>query len=746
MIDGSSSFKLETIKIHERSKGHLISSEMYLNLIEKPAAAPALKAHLNMTKQVRDKMNIKFRNIHAVLKNRKSFRDYMWLCDLDEAKGLEPGETYRNQKAAKNFAQSICDTERKKRADLMKNCFFTIISDGSTDCSITEQEIVYVRYAKCGQVHVDFVGLGTPSCPDADGIFQCILKVLKTYISCDSDKVKTSLVGFGCDGASVMLGKYGGVASKFRNIQPSIVVVHCVSHRLELAYKDSIKKNETYEKAISLLMGVYYFYKNSPKMRQCLRKICNITGTACLIPARVGGTRWIGHLWRAVDVFLKMMCPIFEQMSDVVNQKSGKESKNKARGFLRWMTTSSVIGYLCLLKDVLKPLHILSNKLQATALIVPEVPIALECAKLTLEVFKDSNGPTLENYLRNTAQFNGVNLNYPASPESLTDMRYALVVNILKHIDDRLEDLNSDTIAATKISCFKLWPEYSKREELRVFGNQEVATLVQHFKNIIPEALQQNIEEEWISFRSAVYSRYKDDVHSLSWPLVWREYHFPAVQSVIDICLTLPSSSAEAERGFSVMKRTKTDGRACLQSTALNICMSVDMLTPSVRDFDPTPAVEHWLCKSVAPRRPLFMENKKGPQTKAYQSEPSIDVTTSESAIDVTTPSIHSEPSIDLTISESSIDVTTPSIHSEPSIDLTISESIDVTTPSFHSEPSIDVTISQSSTDVTTSSIHSEQAEMSDSDSDEGFDDCYSDSDEDNEMTEKDVEQFLRHN
>jgi hypothetical protein len=41
-------------------------------------------------------MEILFRNTHALAKNSKSVKDFTWLCELDEAKGLSIGKTYRN--------------------------------------------------------------------------------------------------------------------------------------------------------------------------------------------------------------------------------------------------------------------------------------------------------------------------------------------------------------------------------------------------------------------------------------------------------------------------------------------------------------------------------------------------------------------------------------------------------------------------------------------------------------------------
>ena len=94
-------------------------------------------------------MELLFRNAHAVVKQRKSFKDYEWLCRLDEMKGLKPGGTYRHANNAKIFAE-----RNSLREKIMKARFFSITSDGSTDCAITEQEIVFIRLAVEGELLV----------------------------------------------------------------------------------------------------------------------------------------------------------------------------------------------------------------------------------------------------------------------------------------------------------------------------------------------------------------------------------------------------------------------------------------------------------------------------------------------------------------------------------------------------------------------------------------------------------------
>ena len=39
-----------------------------------------------------------FRNVDALIKKRRPFTDFIWMCELDEIKGVYIGETYRNEK------------------------------------------------------------------------------------------------------------------------------------------------------------------------------------------------------------------------------------------------------------------------------------------------------------------------------------------------------------------------------------------------------------------------------------------------------------------------------------------------------------------------------------------------------------------------------------------------------------------------------------------------------------------------
>ena len=68
----------------------------------------------------------------------------------------------------------------------------------------------------------------------------------------------------------------------------------------------------------------------------------------------------------------------------------------------------------------------------------------------------------------------------------------------------------------------------------------------------------------------------------------------------MDLILTIPASSADAERGFNRLKIAKSDWRSKLSDTNLSDQMTIMLEGPSIVMFDPAPAINLW---SMTPRR-----------------------------------------------------------------------------------------------------------------------------------------------
>jgi hypothetical protein len=94
----SSNFKLESVISHETSEQHLRSVDKQSAKENSTVNSAAAKIVQSLNKKVFNRMTNLFRNVHALIKKRRPFTDFIWMCELDEIKGVDIGDTYRNEK------------------------------------------------------------------------------------------------------------------------------------------------------------------------------------------------------------------------------------------------------------------------------------------------------------------------------------------------------------------------------------------------------------------------------------------------------------------------------------------------------------------------------------------------------------------------------------------------------------------------------------------------------------------------
>ena len=61
-----------------------------------------------------------FRNAHVTAKQNKPLTDYKWLCQVDKSKGLDIGNTYQTELAARDFIGCRAKYERDTTVTLLK--------------------------------------------------------------------------------------------------------------------------------------------------------------------------------------------------------------------------------------------------------------------------------------------------------------------------------------------------------------------------------------------------------------------------------------------------------------------------------------------------------------------------------------------------------------------------------------------------------------------------------------------------
>ena len=118
---------------------------------------------------------------------------------------------------------------------------------------------------------------------------------------------KEKLVGMGADGASVNLGKKGGVAALLRRDMPHIIDFHCLSHQLELAILEMQKSCVLVSTVYDVLQLIWKTYHYSSKSTRELQSIGTELGINVLKPTQVSGTRWLPHISRALKVLITLL-------------------------------------------------------------------------------------------------------------------------------------------------------------------------------------------------------------------------------------------------------------------------------------------------------------------------------------------------------------------------------------------------------------------------------------------------------
>ena len=111
--------------------------------------------------------------------------------------------------------------------EIQQTRFLGVLVDESTDISVTQKLVVYVRF-----MTEDFVPKNRFLKNLSDGKAATILDTLKAVLAEKRlpHPVLSKVFGLGSDGAAVMTGVKGGVSGLMKNENP----MHCLAHRLAL--------------------------------------------------------------------------------------------------------------------------------------------------------------------------------------------------------------------------------------------------------------------------------------------------------------------------------------------------------------------------------------------------------------------------------------------------------------------------------------------------------------------------------
>ncbi|XP_033100762.1 zinc finger protein 862-like, partial [Anneissia japonica] len=182
--------------------------------------------------------------------------------------------------------------------------FFGLLIDDLTDIAVMEQMITFIQYFnfETSQVETKFLFiddlLKESTSADAETIYNVLIKNIEEF-QLPLGKLK----GLVTDGAAVMVGKNNGLAAKLKAVNPSIITVHCICHRLALACTDSNVALKYIDEVQLIVTQLWKLFEYSPKKMaaylKCQQSIKNIVlgesnkNIICKKLKKACKTRWL---------------------------------------------------------------------------------------------------------------------------------------------------------------------------------------------------------------------------------------------------------------------------------------------------------------------------------------------------------------------------------------------------------------------------------------------------------------------
>ncbi|XP_045421540.1 sperm flagellar protein 2 isoform X2 [Lemur catta] len=307
-----------------------------------------------------------------------------------------------------------------------------------------------------------------------------------------------------------------------------------------------------------------------------------------------GGRRWLHGLQTALQNFLKGYPAIVQQLHSASKGKSDS-SQQKAKDLLESLLQANIIKFAHFLVDVINVLSILSRVSQNRNSSIADIFSTLESTLEMLQIYQTRPGPK-ERRVDSVTSFHG---NCLRGKENISAMRLMVLTHLIKRLEGCFRDASHYVMRATMIGSFKLWPTKINQE----FGEREVSILLAHYEPVL-EAANVKLDEvdtEWGMLKFEIYARFQN-IRKLTWDFVNSIYlhKYPNILTLVDLVLTLPASSAEAERGFSQMKRTKSHMHAKIEDESMTDALIIHLNSPDINNFDPREAIHLWNTRTLS--------------------------------------------------------------------------------------------------------------------------------------------------
>ena len=479
------------------------------------------------------------------------------------------------------------------RTSIVESCnnskFFTLIADETTNTSTREQVSVCLRYLERDpisnkiSIKEDFLDFVMATSTTGEHLAELLIETL------NNAGINTmNMRAQGYDGAANMSGKYNGVQARILQIVPGAMYVHCKSHCLNLAIVHSCKDTSVRNVMSTVQEVAFSFDYSSKKLQAFYQELDSDATTKENMDKRTKlrtlcETRWTSRA-DALYTF-KTSFPVvvhaLERLQGLGDDKAGQ--------YLASITRFEFVIALVVSEHILQSTVYLSKFLQGIECDLLEA--TKEC-KTVIELLRaerldesvwdelyqsalDLSEPfdIVENMPRRCGR-QTTRANQPAD----TPKQYWKVSLYIAFIDHMIMELESRLIKSEN----RFFAQYLLPRVIGNITNEQIATLYETYQTDLTCNLDE-FKREVVRWRTRWSITPRDQMPtSLCETLdAVNPVLYPSIDTILCIMLTMPVTSATAERSFSVLRRLKT----YVRSTMKNDRLSSLALTHIHRDF-----------------------------------------------------------------------------------------------------------------------------------------------------------------
>jgi hypothetical protein len=454
--------------------------------------------------------------------------------------GKPAGPSYLSNKIQNDMIHSIADVIKARiEFEVKATKFVSIIIDETPDVSHREQLCLILRYYFGNEIHDRFLGyVNVSDSRTADVLSNIILELLKKH------ECTAKLVAQSYDGASVMSGVRNGVQQKVKDVCPQAMYIWCNAHILALVLSKSCNRIGEVSSFFSALQSICTFFSHSTKRAafydtHCSKKLPNT-------PA----TRWT-YMSRLVNTVCEQknnLCALFSDMCDNPQDWDG-DTILAAENFETLLRSFNFSFYLSIFHRIFEKSDCLYNILQKSQVDVGYCSNKIKEFQSWLRVeFQSEFDQIYESTLQNNSAPR-LRRNIRCAKTEYKRIYVQIIDNIFCEVNDRYSEIFKlkffQLFNNKKFDIFRLdFPTEAFDSLFDVYGNHFDKQILKNQLICLyssPELKDRNVFEiiDFINENSL-------------------EDAFPQLLKFAHLVVTIPATSASAERAFSSLKRIHT--------------------------------------------------------------------------------------------------------------------------------------------------------------------------------------------